>query len=329
MSTTNQRRESQRLHALHSYNILDTPSEYFFDDIVLIAALVCRTPIALITLVDEARQWFKAKIGLDVTQTARELSACQYVLYSSEPILIIPDTSKDPRFSDNPLVYDKPHIGFYAGAPLATREGHVLGTLCVIDHCPRTLGETEQQVLKVLARRVVAALDVRAEVAELQVLSATDSLTGLNNRRAFDEHLEREFNRARRTGTPLSLALFDLDHFKRFNDMLGHPEGDRLLRSLASTMRGCARSSDHLARLGGDEFAVLLPNSARDVATQFAERVRHAVGQEFGREPAITISSGIADVQPGMPDAGTLFHAADVALYTAKRNGRNQISGSC
>lgn len=329
MSATNQRRESQRLHALHGYNILDTPSEYFFDDIVLIAALVCRTPIALITLIDEERQWFKAKIGLDITQTARELSACQYALHSTEPILIIPDISKDPRFSDNPMVHGAPHIRFYAGASLSMREGHVLGTLCVIDHSPRTLGETELQVLKVLARRVVAALVVRSEVAALQVLSATDALTGLYNRRAFDEHLDREFKRARRAGSPLSLVLFDLDHFKQFNDMLGHPAGDRLLRSVAATMRGCARGSDHLARIGGDEFAVILPNSPCDVALQFAERVRHSVGQEFRGEPAITISTGIADIQAGMPDGSALFHAADIALYTAKRNGRNRISEGC
>jgi diguanylate cyclase (GGDEF)-like protein len=324
-----ERREAQRLQALHQYNILDTPAEDFFDDIVLLAALVCHAPIALITLVDDTRQWFKAKIGIQVMETAREISACQYALPNPDNVLVIPDVTLDARFTNNPLVHDAPYMRFYAGAPLVTADRHVLGTLCVIDSRPRTLGHTKQQILKVLARRVVAALDTRSEVASLQILSTTDALTGLHNRRAFNAIFTEEVLCAKRAGQPLSLIVCDIDHFKRFNDTLGHPAGDRLLQSVSAALRRAARGTDHVARLGGDEFAVILPNTACDVARRLADRLRRAVQAQFEGEPAVTLSVGVADLQPGIEDGATLFSEADRALYAAKRQGRDSVAADC
>jgi diguanylate cyclase (GGDEF)-like protein len=324
-----ERREAQRLQALHQYNILDTPAEDFFDDIVLLAALVCRTPIALITLVDSTRQWFKAKIGIQAIETAREISVCQYALALPDDVLVIPDVTQDPRFTNNPLVHATPYMRFYAGAPLVTADHHVLGTLCVIDSRARTLSPTKQQILKVLARRVVAALDTRSEVASLQILSNTDALTGLHNRRAFNAIFTEEFISAKRAGKPLSLMLCDIDHFKRFNDTLGHPAGDRLLQMVSNALRRGARGTDHVARLGGDEFAVILPNTTCDVARQLADRLRNAVQAQFEGEPAVTLSVGVADLQPRMGDAATLFSDADRALYDAKRQGRDSVAVGC
>jgi diguanylate cyclase (GGDEF)-like protein len=324
-----ERREAQRLQALHQYNILDTPAEDFFDDIVLLASLVCSTPISLITLVDSTRQWFKAKIGIQAIETAREISVCQYALALPDDVLVIPDVTLDPRFANNPLVHSTPYMRFYAGAPLVAADHHVLGTLCVIDSRARTLSPTKQQILKVLARRVVAALDTRSEVASLQILSSTDALTGLHNRRAFNTLFTEEFINAKHTGKPLSLILADIDHFKRFNDTLGHPAGDRLLQTVSSTLRRGARGTDHIARLGGDEFAVILPNTSCDVARQLADRLRLAVQAQFAGEPAVTLSVGVADLQPRMEDAATLFSDADRALYDAKRQGRDSVAVGC
>lgn len=324
-----ERREAQRLKALHQYNILDTPAEDFFDDIVLLATLVCNTPIALITLVDSTRQWFKAKIGIQAIQTAREISVCQYALAHPDNVLVISDVTQDARFTDNPLVRDTPYMRFYAGAPLVTADRQVLGTLCVIDSRARKLSHTKQQILKVLARRVVAALDTRSEVASLQILSTTDALTGLHNRRAFNAMFPAEFLSAKRAGNPLSLILCDIDHFKRFNDALGHPAGDRLLQSVSAVLRRCARLTDDVTRLGGDEFAIILPNTTCDVAQQLANRLRQAMLAQFEGEPAVTLSIGVADIQPGMKNEITLFSEADCALYEAKRQGRDSVVTEC
>jgi diguanylate cyclase (GGDEF)-like protein len=237
--------------------------------------------------------------------------------------------TQDARFTDNLLVHNSPYMRFYAGAPLVTADRHVLGTLCVIDSRARTLGPTKQQILKVLARRVVAALDTRSEVASLQILSTTDALTGLHNRRAFNAIFTEEVLSAKRAGQPLSLILCDIDHFKRFNDTLGHPAGDRLLQSVSAALRRAARGTDHVARLGGDEFAVILPKTACDVGRQLADRLRKAVQAQFEGEPAVTLSVGVADLQPGMENGATLFSEADRALYAAKRQGRDSVAADC
>lgn len=135
--------EAQRLQALRSYDILDTPPERDFDDLVAIAAAVCDVPIALVSLIDEQRQWFKARLGLAAAQTPRELAFCAHAILSPDRPLIVPDARDDARFADNPLVRDDPNIRFYAGAPLVTPGGEALGTLCVIDTRPRELQERQ------------------------------------------------------------------------------------------------------------------------------------------------------------------------------------------
>ncbi|MCO8271136.1 GAF domain-containing sensor histidine kinase [Actinoplanes sp. TRM 88003] len=152
--------EQQRLAALRGYGVLDTEPESDFDDIAVLAAQLCRTPIALVSLVDADRQWFKAHIGLDMCETSREDSFCAHAMYSVD-VMQVPDARLDPRFQNNPLVTGAPHIVFYAGAPLVTSTGEVLGSLCVIDHEPRLLTPAESQGLRTLARHVVAQLELR------------------------------------------------------------------------------------------------------------------------------------------------------------------------
>ncbi|TLX65005.1 histidine kinase, partial [Stutzerimonas nosocomialis] len=166
-------RESSRLAALLRYEILDTPDEEAFDDFTQLAAQFCGTPIALISLIDERRQWFKSRVGLDVSETPREISFCTHTIQGND-VFEVPDATRDPRFANNPLVTDAPDIRFYAGAPLTTPDGFNLGTLCVIDRKPRQLNDQQRDALERLGRQVIRLFEQRlltrrhAEQAALQ-----------------------------------------------------------------------------------------------------------------------------------------------------------------
>lgn len=152
--------ESQRLQALRSYGILDTAVEPAFEDITKIASYVCQTPISVVSLVEDTRQWFKSEIGLGIRQTPIDQSMCAHALLEHS-FLEVPDTSLDPRFVNNPLVTGEPHIRFYAGALLRTPDGLPLGTICVIDNKPRVLTPEQREVLSALARQVMAQMEFR------------------------------------------------------------------------------------------------------------------------------------------------------------------------
>ena len=152
--------EAIRLAALQRYRLLDTGTERAYDDAVLLASALCATPIALVSLVDEQRQWFKARIGLDATETPREQAFCAHAILGTEP-LVVEDATRDARFVDNPLVHGDPHVRFYAGAPLLDRDGHALGTLCIIDRTPRQMTGAQRQALEALARQVAAQMELR------------------------------------------------------------------------------------------------------------------------------------------------------------------------
>lgn len=158
--------EKKRLKVLWQYDVLDTVPEEVFDDLTELAARICEAPIALITLVDEKRQWFKSRVGLTVKETSRDISFCGHAICQSD-LFIVPDATRDKRFSHNPLVTADPKIRFYAGAPLITPDGHALGTLCVIDKVPRQLTDDQKQALRVLARHVMTQLELRRHTNEL------------------------------------------------------------------------------------------------------------------------------------------------------------------
>jgi hypothetical protein len=158
--------EARRIKVLWQYDILDTVPEEVFDELASLAGLICGAPIALITLVDENRQWFKAKVGVDINETGRDISLCTHAIMQTD-LFVIPDTTLDERFKDNPLVIENPKIRFYAGAPLVTPDGHALGTLCVLDKVPRNLNENQLQALRVLARHVMIQLELRRHAKEL------------------------------------------------------------------------------------------------------------------------------------------------------------------
>jgi anti-sigma regulatory factor (Ser/Thr protein kinase) len=166
--------ETARLDALRAYRLLDTDPEQAFDDLALLASEICGTPIALITLVDENRQWFKAHVGTSLRETDRGISFCAHAIEQRD-VFVVPDALNDERFRENPLVRQEPRIRFYAGAPLVTPEGHALGTLCVIDRVPRTLTERQRHALDALRRQVEAQLELRRNLEALgQALAERD-----------------------------------------------------------------------------------------------------------------------------------------------------------
>ena len=174
--------EASRIAALNRYAILDTEPEQSFDDLVTLAAHICRTPMAMLSLVDEHRQWFKSKVGVQVRETPREISICTHAIQQDD-LFIVPDTRQDPRFRDNPLVVGEPRVRFYAGAPLINEDGFALGTLCVVDREPRELDEDQKNALLSLRRLALAQMELRQNLRLLK-----DAL----NDRTKEEHAREQ-----------------------------------------------------------------------------------------------------------------------------------------
>ena len=171
--------EVERLEALKEYHILDTGTDQSYDDITILAAHICKVPIAMISLVDEVRQWFKSRLGVEQQQTPREVAFCAHAILRNEPF-IVADATKDRRLADSALVTGEPHIRFYAGIPLINPEGLVLGTLCVIDRQPRRLTAAQQSALRALSRQVMALLELRRVSTHLaEALDHVKKLQGL------------------------------------------------------------------------------------------------------------------------------------------------------
>lgn len=321
--------EAERLAALRRYEILDTPPEPAFDRIVRLASYVLGTPISLVSLIDESRQWFKARQGLEAEQTPRSMAFCAHAILDDE-VLVVPDARADRRFADNPLVVGEPNIRFYAGAPLRTPQGHRLGTLCVIDRKPRTLDDEKRALLADLSALVVDELELRRVNQVLGDMAMRDALTGALNRRAFLLQAERQFAAARAQQRRLAVLMLDLDHFKAINDTWGHAVGDRVIVELTVVLRATLRKDTVIGRLGGEEFAVLLPDADAERAMQAAERLLTAIGGASVPGPHAPIrfsaSIGVGGLAPDDAEFGTVLQRADRALYAAKQAGRNRVA---
>lgn len=222
--------EGARLEALRSYGVLDTPPEETFDNLALVAAYVCEVPIALVSLVDESRQWFKSRVGLAAPQTRRELAFCAHAILDDEP-LIVTDALGDERFKDNPLVVGDPEIRFYAGVPLRNADGHALGTLCAIDRKARDITPAQQTALKAIAREVMTQLELRRELALLEraVAGARLAIEGgsLTNMRSILADAEESTQRVRQmltmpaTATPEDKLRAALDKLRALQSRKG------------------------------------------------------------------------------------------------------------
>jgi diguanylate cyclase (GGDEF)-like protein len=306
--------EISRLHALRSLNVLDTPTEERFERLTRLAKRMFDVPIALVTLVDENRQWFKSHVGLNMSETPRDISFCGHAILDND-IFIIPDAIKDERFSDNPLVLNEPYIRFYAGCPLRYLDGSVLGTLCIIDTKPRDLNALD-----------LAALKDLTELAEQELmavqLATQDELTKLANRRGFIKLAQNGLDICARHNIYASLVFFDLNKFKLINDTFGHAEGDTVLIAFSDHMINTFRNSDVIGRLGGDEFAVLLTDTSLEHAKKTIARFRDSIkslNKKSTLDYEISFSEGIVEIDHEKNiSLDSLLNQADSLMYNKK-----------
>lgn len=258
--------EEQRVQALHSLHILDTKNEERFDRITRLAKKLFSVPIAVVSLVDKDRQWFKSIQGLDATETSREVSFCGHTILQDH-VMIVENALQDARFMDNPLVLGDPDIRFYLGYPLKIRHAYNVGTLCLIDRIQRQFSDDELVTMQDLASMVEAEL-------ESMHASTTDELTGISNRRGFTSIGEHVLNLCQRYKKEVYLLFFDLDGFKAINDSFGHHEGDKVLKKFSQMLLENFRHSDVVARLGGDEFCVLISGTSEERIPEMTQRLQ-------------------------------------------------------
>ncbi len=314
--------EETRLNTLKSLDVLDTEPEERFDRLTRMSKRLFGVPIALVSLVDENRQWFKSCVGLDVSETPRDISFCGHAILGSD-IFVIPDAAKDERFADNPLVVNEPKIRFYAGCPLKSHNGSKLGTLCIIDREPRNLSEEDLETLRDLASMV------ERELAAVQ-LATLDDLTRISNRRGFLSLGQHTLNLSTRQDIPVSLAFIDLNNFKPINDDYGHAEGDKALIAFTEQMKSSFRETDLFARLGGDEFVVLFSNSSRESATDAMKRFSDSLeefNQKANRGYNISFSYGIVEFDPEKHHSiDALLNEGDSLMYECKKQRKDAES---
>jgi len=330
--------------------------EQAYDDIVALARLACGTSQAVMTFVDEERQWFKASEGIAGEETARSIAFCDVAIRKPDEVTVVNDASLHPVFRNYPQVTGPDHLRFYAGAPMVTPAGHALGTVCVVDTVPRELDSRQLDALRALARLAVQLLELRrgnldaqrqlaerelitrdllryqrqleAQNTELEVEASTDVLTGLLNRTGLERVRQDIAANSQPLDTPFSVAVLDIDFFKRINDTLGHAAGDGVLRIVGEEIARGVRGGDIAVRYGGEEFLVIMPNTSLAGARTVVERIRNDIASRAGLPMPVTVSAGLAMGVAGRDEPEAIFQRADQALYSAKRRGRNRVEVS-
>lgn len=314
--------EKKRLDALRKLEILDTKSEERYDRITRMAKSIFRVKSAMVSLVDDHRQWFKSKQGTDLCETSREVSFCGHAINGSE-IFVVEDATKDERFFDNPLVTGEPNIKFYAGYPLEIAEGFKLGAICITDDKPRTFSEEDKQILTDFGKMV------EGELLE-QLRSTSDQLTGISNRFGFNQISNYLLSYAVREKLPLTLLYIDIDNFKLINDKFGHHEGDQALKNISNLLLSSVRGMDVVARLGGDEFCVLYLNTRDEETSLFLDRIQEnleIMNKNLNKDYNLSISIG---AETAVPTVHTTLEdyikKADSKMYQAKKGFKGKIA---
>ena len=328
-----------KLANIHTLDLFYTPLEERFERITRLARRALQVPVTAITLLNDEKQWFKSVVGWVVSELPRDTSFCKFTVQANQ-VLVISDTLEDPRTATSPLVLSAPRFRAYAGFPLHDEHGTVAGTFCVFDLKPREFSAADQQSIMDLAamtqREVLShhlseahtALTTKLSVARREAMM--DPLTRLWNRRGASVLLKSALDTADQRGTPLSLALLDLDNFKRINDTYGHQVGDEVLRKLGGRLISAVRGEDAICRIGGDEFLILMTDTDAAAAGRTAERVRRmvtdtAIPTREGMLP-MSVSVGCTVRMPRESLAvEALLERADQALLASKAAGRNRV----
>ena len=296
--------EKARLQALRSYKILDTDPEKAFDDLTILASQICETPVALISLIDSDRQWFKSKVGVSVSETQREVSFCATAIQQSD-LFVVPDASNDRRFSSNPFVVSDPRIRFYAGAPFTSSDGQPLGMLCVVDTVPRQLTPSQENALLALRRQVQAQCELRKNLIEL--------------RTALDERDRAEAERDR-----VIIGLQQaLEHVQRLSGLLPACSACKLNATISANPNAISGVVDGVMQIvremkcaEGNEFQVELA---------LREALANAIVHGCNNDPSMKVECCVActessDVVIVVRDPGEGFIASAVPNPLAAEN---------
>ena len=333
--------EQQKSEVLQRYRILKSEDVHDAGHIARAAALALDAPIVIAALNERYRHWYRAAHGVSDPDFRTLQDFCAHANLSDDAF-VVSDARKEPYFAREPAVTQSPNVVFYAGAPIQDADGKRFGTLCVIGDEPGEYNSGQLDLLKSMAHIVSQDICVHSagryavqdlinaeeERCALYDLAVTDPLTKALNRRAFFRFAEREVQRAVRHSHPLSVLMFDIDHFKKVNDIHGHAAGDEVIVALSRLVTGCVREADLLGRLGGEEFGLILPETPIEAAVTLANRLREGVKAlrfsssegKFG----VTISLGISQPETLETDIVPALDRADKALYRAKRLGRDR-----
>jgi len=304
--------ERQRLKTLRDLKLLDTPPEERFDRVTRLAKQVFSTEIALVSLVDADRQWFKSRQGLDAPETPRDISFCGHAILDDK-IMVVNDATSDERFCDNPLVCGDPSIRFYAGYPLAAPDGSRVGTLCVIDNKPRDISKDQLRLLRELGRMV-----------EEEFLAADDStidpVTGISNRNGFLTVADHLLAMCRRCTQPATLLVFHLQNLQKIEESSGRGEGDAAAVEFAHMLMANFRDSDIVARACMDIFCVLLAGADLDGVENARMRLDQqlsARNREDGSYEIDAVAHAVAFKEGRHADAEALLHDGEVRIVDA------------
>lgn len=331
--------EAQRQTDLEALNLLDTGPDPRFDALLRLAQDLFGIRTVLVTLVDNERQWFKARRGTALSGTARSLSFCGHAIHS-DAILEVPDALKDERFADNPLVAEQPYLRFYAGIALHAPGGSRVGTFCMFDDRPNALSVRQRQSMQDIALLLEAMFETASlQIEQKQLLAELDGakrralldpLTQLLNREGLEQMLPALKSRGQRDGLYVGFIYGDLDHFKQINDEHGHGVGDEVLVEVAQRLVAAIRPEDLAVRMGGEEFAVLALVKSHDQLDLIAERVRAAMAcppfrvAQLALDLTISLGTAVARSLEARDDL-RLIDKADKALYQAKQAGRDRV----
>lgn len=309
--------ESQRRRALDTYRVVDTLPEAAYDDIVRLAALICGVPVALVSLIDRDRQWFKARVGMELQETSRDVAFCDHAIRQPELLMEVRDARLDPRFSANPLVTGEMGIRFYAGMPLVTPGGAAIGTVCVIDQQPRELDAAQRSALAALARLTMNLLEGRQRERELERAALLATVVAAEPAPAAPASAP----------VPCCVAIFEVQHFAGVCAQRGERTMERALARLEALLDAPLRHArgDSVSRVsGGAEVIVVLHGG--DVAPLLQSLC--AAVAAFEAETGLTILSVAVDADPPGEPVGRVFMRADEALSRLKDERATQALSS-
>jgi diguanylate cyclase (GGDEF)-like protein len=320
--------DAQRLAAVEVSGLLTGEQIEVLDRLTALARKLLRVSATFVSVVDAGGDVYISHDGLpEPLATTRRLEGLSFghLAIASPGPLVISDARSNPVYRNIPTV-DSLGITAYLGIPIHLPSGEALGSLCAIDTEPHDWSATDLEVLVELAESAEREIALRGRLAVAESEALTDSLTGLPNKRAFDDTLAQLTKTAIREGTNLGAILFDIDTFKDINDAQGHAAGDRVLARIGALAPQILRSSDFVARYGGDEFVVLLPGASSDEAVRIAEKLRGVIATT-AFEPCrwVSASFGTAVLPHDAGGPAGLLRAADLALYAAKDRGRNCV----